>query len=75
VAGIVVVSRDAMLVLERIADDASNIARVVLEPNKEPELKNHVRLRQMGDVASAMLQAALDASLGRDADAAREDQT
>jgi phosphate transport system protein len=59
-------------VLERIADHASNIARVVLELNKEPELKNQVRLRQMGDVASQMLQAALDAFTRRDSDAARE---
>lgn len=59
-------------VLERIADHASNIARVVMELNKEPELQNHVRLRQMGDVASEMLRAALDAFTRRDADAARE---
>lgn len=59
-------------VLERIADHACNIARVVIELNKEPELKNHVRIRQMGEVASEMLQAALDAFTKRDATAARE---
>jgi phosphate transport system protein len=58
-------------VLERIADHASNIARVVIELNKEPELNNHVRIRQMGDVASAMLGAALDAFTRHDATAAR----
>lgn len=58
-------------VLERIADHAANIARVVLELNKEPELKNQVRLRQMGDVASAMMRTALDAFTSRDAAAAR----
>jgi len=59
-------------VLERIADHACNIARVVIELNKEPELKNHVRIRQMGDVAAAMLGSALDAFTRRDATAARE---
>ncbi len=59
-------------VLERIADHAANIARVVVELNKEPELKDHVRLRQMGDVASAMMRTALDAFTTRDAVAARE---
>jgi len=59
-------------VLERIADHACNIARVVIELNKEPELKNHVRIRQMGEVASSMLKAALDAFSRRDPVAARE---
>ena len=59
-------------VLERIADHACNIARVVIELNKEPELKNHVRIRQMGEVASSMLKAALDAFTRRDPVAARE---
>lgn len=59
-------------VLERIADHAANIARVVLELNKEPELKNHVLLREMGDVASAMMRTALDAFTSRDAAGARE---
>ena len=59
-------------VLERIADHASNIARVVIELNKEPELKGDVRLQQMGTVASEMLGAALDAFTRCDADAARE---
>jgi phosphate transport system protein len=59
-------------VLERIADHACNIARVVIELNKEPELNNHVRIREMGDVATAMLESALDAFTRRDATAARE---
>lgn len=58
-------------VLERIADHASNIARVVLELNKEPKLNNHLHLRQMGEVASVMLAAALDAFTKHDAHAAR----
>ena len=59
-------------VLERIADHACNIARVVIELNKEPGLNNHRRIREMGQAASQMLQAALDAFTRRDADAARE---
>jgi len=39
-------------VLERIADHACNIARAVFDLNNEPELKNHIRLRQMGEIAS-----------------------
>lgn len=59
-------------VLERIADHACNIARVVIELNKEPELKNHALIRQMGDAASEMLQMALDAFTRGDAATARE---
>src|SRR5438876_7391589 len=53
-------------VLERIADHACNIARVVIELNKEPEMKNHAHIHQMGEVASSMLEAALDAFTRRD---------
>src|SRR6185436_16772540 len=42
-------------VLERIADHACNLARAVPELNNEPELKNHVRLHEMGVIASSML--------------------
>ncbi len=59
-------------VLERIADHACNIARAALDLNQEPELKNHVRLRQMGEIASSMLKASLDAFTRTDPDAARE---
>jgi len=59
-------------VLERIADHASNIARVVIGLNKEPELNNHLRIRRMGEVASVMLAAALDAFTKQDAAAARK---
>src|SRR6185503_3637851 len=48
-------------VLERIADHACNIARAVFDLNNEPELENHIRLRQMGEIASSMLAQALDA--------------
>ncbi len=59
-------------VLERIADHACNIARAVPELNNEPELKNHVRLHEMGVIASSMLAEALDAFTRNDANAARE---
>jgi phosphate transport system protein len=58
-------------VLERIADHACNIARAVFELINEPELKNHVRLSQMGEIASSMLGQALDAFTRNDAHAAR----
>lgn len=59
-------------VLERIADHACNIARAVFDLNTEPELKNHIRLREMGKIASSMLGQALDAFTNNDAGAARE---
>jgi phosphate transport system protein len=59
-------------VLERIADHACNIARAVIELNKEPETIVNTRLQQMGAAASVMLGAALDAFTRRDASAARE---
>src|SRR5712671_222549 len=59
-------------VLERIADHACNIARGALDLNTEPEIKDHSRLRQMGEIASSMLSGALDAFTRNDPAAARE---
>lgn len=59
-------------VIERIADHACNIARAAIDLNTEPELKDHVRIIQMGGIASEMLAAALDAFTRSDAAAARE---
>jgi phosphate transport system protein len=59
-------------VLERIADHACNIARAVFDLINEPELKNHIRLREMGEIASSMLGQALDAFTKNDPGAARE---
>ena len=59
-------------VLERIADHACNIARAAIDLNNEPELNNHIRIHQMGEIASSMLAAALDAFSRGDAAAARE---
>src|SRR5713101_9204547 len=47
-------------VIERIADHACNIARAAIDLNTEPELKDHVRIIQMGGIAVSMLSAALD---------------
>jgi phosphate transport system protein len=59
-------------VIERIADHACNIARATIDLNNEPELNNHVRIQQMGEIASTMLAKALDAFTRNDAVAARE---
>jgi phosphate transport system protein len=59
-------------VLERIADHACNIARVAIDLNREPEPKDYSRLRRMGEIASSMLAAALDAFTRNDAEAARQ---
>jgi phosphate transport system protein len=59
-------------VLERIADHACNIARVAIDLNREPEPKDYSRLQRMGEIASSMLAAALDAFTKNDAEAARQ---
>src|SRR5918997_3639885 len=58
-------------ILERIADHACNIARVAIDLNDEPELKNFVELPRMADHASHMLRSALDAFTSGDAAASR----
>ena len=59
-------------ILERIADHASSIARVALELNDEPELKNYGEMGEMAERALEMLQSALDAFTTNDADKARQ---
>src|SRR5205807_3366426 len=59
-------------VLERIADHACNIARAVIDLNNESELNNHIRIQQMGEIASSMLARALEAFTRSDAATARE---
>jgi len=58
--------------LERIADHACNIARTAIDLADEPEVKNGARIAQMGEIASSMLAAALDAFTKSDASAARQ---
>ena len=67
-----VMSVTKMPVLERIADHACNIARAAIDLNNEPELKNHARLHQMGEIALEMLAGALDAFTKNDAMMARQ---
>ena len=59
-------------VLERIADHACNIARAAIDLNNEPELKNNVRVQNMGAIALEMLAGALNAFTRNDAAAARK---
>jgi phosphate transport system protein len=58
-------------ILERVADHACNIARVALDLNDEPRLKNYPDLSRMAAFASSMLRSALDAFTKGDAAAAR----
>jgi phosphate transport system protein len=58
--------------LERIADHACNIARAAIDLADEPELKDNTRIARMGEIASSMLDGALDAFTKSDANAARE---
>lgn len=58
-------------ILERIADHASNIAKVAIELNDEPELKDHLELPEMAGRVLEMLQFALDAFTSNDSDEAR----
>jgi len=58
-------------VLERIADHACNIARAAIDLNNEPEVNNHIRIRQMGEIAASMLAGALDAFNRNDPTVAR----
>lgn len=58
-------------ILERLADHACNIARVALDLNDEPRLRHYPDLSRMGEVASSMLRAGLDAFTQGDAATAR----
>ncbi len=58
-------------ILERIADHASSIAKVALELNDEPELRNFVELSEMAERASEMLESVLDAFTSNDSEKAR----
>lgn len=59
-------------ILERIADHAANIARVVVELNDEPEVRSFGDLPLMAQKASEMLRVGLDAFTSNDAEGARE---
>jgi len=57
--------------LERIGDQAVNIAQRTLEVNSEPQLKPYIDLPRMADKAQAMVKESLDAFVARDTALAR----
>ena len=58
--------------LERIGDNAVNIAERVLELNEEPQLKPYLDIPRMASVAQSMVKDSLDAFLRDDAALAEE---
>jgi len=58
--------------LERIGDQAVNIAQRSLELNQEPQLKPYIDLPRMADKAQRMVKESLDAFVARDTDLARQ---
>src|SRR6201988_594377 len=57
--------------LERIGDQAVNIAQRALELNREPQLKPYIDLPRMSEKAQRMVKEAVDAFATRDTDLAR----
>ena len=57
--------------LERIGDQAVNIAQRVRELNLEPQLKPYIDLPRMAELAQAMVKESLDAFVARDTALAR----
>jgi phosphate transport system protein len=57
--------------LERIGDQAVNIAQRVIELNREPQLKPYIDLPRMAARAQAMVKESLDAFVARDTELAR----
>ena len=57
--------------LERIGDQAVNIAQRALELNQEPQLKPYIDLPRMAGRAQAMVKESLDAFVTRDTELAR----
>ena len=58
--------------LERIGDQAVNIAQRAIELNQEPQLKPYIDLPRMADKAQRMVKDALDAFVSRDTALARD---
>jgi phosphate transport system protein len=58
--------------LERIGDQAVNIAQRVLELNHEPQLKPYIDLPRMAEKAQLMVKESLDAFVARDTELARK---
>jgi phosphate transport system protein len=57
--------------LERIGDQAVNIAQRAIELNREPQLKPYIDLPRMAEKAQAMVKESLDAFVSRDTALAR----
>ena len=57
--------------LERIGDQAVNIAQRALELNQEPQLKPYIDLPRMAEKAQVMVKESLDAFVARDTELAR----
>jgi phosphate transport system protein len=57
--------------LERIGDQAVNIAQRTIELNREPQLKPYIDLPRMAELAQKMVKESLDAFVARDTDQAR----
>jgi phosphate transport system protein len=58
--------------LERIGDQAVNIAQRAIELNAEPQLKPYIDLPRMADKAQRMVKESLDAFVARDTALARQ---
>jgi phosphate transport system protein len=58
--------------LERIGDQAVNIAQRAVELNQEPQLKPYIDLPRMAEKAQRMVKDALDAFVSRDTALARD---
>ena len=57
--------------LERMGDQAVNIAQRVVELNREPQLKPYIDLPRMAEKAQRMVKGSLDAFVARDTELAR----
>lgn len=58
--------------LERIGDQAVNVAEKAISLNKEAPLKSYLSIPKMADLAITMVKESLDAFVSRDADKAKE---
>ena len=58
--------------LERIGDQAVNIAQRALELNREPQLKPYIDLPRMAEKSQRMVKESLDAFVTRDTELARK---
>jgi phosphate transport system protein len=52
--------------LERVADNAVNVAERAIELNEEPVLKPYVDIPRMGEIAQGMVRDAIDALINED---------